>query len=256
MPRARRHPVGGFTLVELLVVIATIGILAALLLPALARAKQEAKRIACVSNLRQLGTALQMYAHDDSRQSLSAKVDSEDQDLNWLNKGYLNDPRLFMCPSTENYIRTNLAVNRFTKATGFEDLIHLAANRGAVPGSSYQGFGFTGVNVDTWEEIPVPGGLKKINGIRKNLNNILTYRHYHNAFGLKGVAPGPCRFWIIIDQTIPGTLYYPDAQDNHGAAGAHVGFCDGHVEWVRRRNYVFSYELSQDEDRTEIALPW
>lgn len=54
----------GFTLIELLVVIAIIGILAALLLPSLARAKQAAYRIKCVSNLKQLGTAIEMYASD------------------------------------------------------------------------------------------------------------------------------------------------------------------------------------------------
>jgi len=53
-----------FTLVELLVVIAVIGILAALLLPVLARAKASAKSVACKSNLRQLGLALSMYVHD------------------------------------------------------------------------------------------------------------------------------------------------------------------------------------------------
>src|SRR5438445_50108 len=54
----------GFTLVELLVVIAVIAILAALLLPALARAKASAKSAACKSNLRQLGIALTVYVGD------------------------------------------------------------------------------------------------------------------------------------------------------------------------------------------------
>jgi prepilin-type N-terminal cleavage/methylation domain-containing protein len=100
--RQLSHRASAFTLIELLVVIAIIAILAAMLLPALARAKESGKRISCLNTLRQLSLASQMYVDDN--QGWYPPRSSTNRWPNVFFEDYGKNVQMLLCPDDQNPI--------------------------------------------------------------------------------------------------------------------------------------------------------
>ncbi len=101
----RAHRPWGFTLVELLVVIAIFGILAAFLLTALTKARENARRSACVSNLRQLGVVLHLYANEnrDRYPTLDDRPNNYMLDGSAIFPEFLSNVNVLGCPSSPGF---------------------------------------------------------------------------------------------------------------------------------------------------------
>ena len=216
--RRRRVLRSGFTLIELLVVIAIIAILASLLLPALARSKEKAKRISCMNGIKQWTLAVLMYA-DDNDNLLPRSSRAGNANAYWVDQKNFRDvfvaqyqiPRaLFYCPA-------NTSWNKDT----FWD--------------------WNGGGVDTVM------GYHYFGGESNYFNNSALVRVVpagRNAFALKNTdRPYYTVLFADLVRKLNGSWGRPGDVDvstrgvNHydqsSPAGANQGFLDGHAEWVK-----------------------
>lgn len=284
---AARHRFNGFTLIELLVVIAIIAILAAILFPVFARARENARRSSCQSNMKQIGLAFMQYTQDydekmpvgtvaGATSACEAGFPYGSRGFGWAGQlyPYAKSSQLFKCPSDPNRDNANgvaisYAYNEDIPSTCYIDNTNPRGVYGAISKfnapartvllTEFQGGG-TAARVSDSEF----GGSNGPNNttsflspVPTNLNlaaNVTTYVPAANVY-LGAMVTGPASGADIPNWTFVSAITTTADAFKSGVhlEGSNYLCADGHVKWQRSTRVSFGRPAV---NATDAASPW
>ena len=240
-PLARTHARSGFTLIELLVVIAIIAILASILFPVFARAREQARKAACGSNMKQIGLAQMMYAQDyDETLSLFSQGLGYQGSLGyagadgprWADEifSYVKNTQVFDCPSSSTQRMRIFPGGQFFDITKYSYGYNSASTQGAE----------FGVASRSLAEIEDPSGtiMNAEDGRQEaNVDAESVGREIPNALDTMESLAG----------RVNGMRHTGAADGDVQAHALNVIYCDGHVKFVRlAATYMAQWSVAAD----------
>jgi len=200
----------GFTLIELLVVIAIIAILAAILFPVFARARENARRASCMSNLKQINLGLLQYTQDYDEKYPLYYYTSPAAGWSEIIQPYLKSSQILQCPSDSGAPNSSLAP---TADTGYTDYAYNLWVGGYDPATSTRK---SGLSLASFTE-------PSLSVVLTDYNDNVSYAY---ATGDHGTLNGTCTTSSCV-----GTAYLYRGLRHFD--GANLAFADGHVKWYK-----------------------
>ena len=245
------RPIAGFTLIELLVVVAIIGLLIALILPALGRAKEQGRRVACANQLRQLTFAVLSYAGQNESQLPSGKRDNGGEHCPWISSKIYDtiiDLVGLTAQKTSSYTHLDRMVEPMLECVNFP---------GPGPGFFYVGSGWV-IGYLYLGSHPVLSGGRPSAGVEVWYSPL--FSHDDPSWPLWSDWNAKVNTSTTAPHTANGSAFSLDyihftgakTPEQVGAEGGNVAYLDGSVHW-RHLTDMRPHETAQSFNGTYVG---